>query len=104
LHSTLPIGATWEYDVADLTVLINFDELMDTSVAPSLAELVLTVDSTVKAIDTITWLDSTTLQVEYNEAALGPVLVEIAMPIVSADFRDEHLFLVGLFDLTAIAV
>ncbi len=78
---------------------IFFDEDMDQTVTPLPADLEIEVDETGKIPDTVSWTDSRTLFLEYNEAVLNPVIVRVILTAMRADFRALTLFRVAPFDL-----
>lgn len=87
LPSATPTSGTWNYTVADLTGDIDFPVLMDQTVQPLPAEIILLVDGVPKTPDSLNWFDPQTLQYAYNEVALGPVVVRFQYPQMFPNFR-----------------
>lgn len=102
LLSQQPTGVRWNYTVSDLTVFVDFATTMDVSVQPLPAAFVIDVDGVPKTPDSVSWDTSTALLLEYDEAALAPIVVKAQLPVADPLLRSSGLFIVQPFDITGV--
>lgn len=97
-HSHPPCIAYWTYDDPLLSVYLSFTEDMDTGVAPPASLIKIDVDDVQKTATDFEWKTDRMFFAEYEEAALGPVDVDVKTLATHPNFRTALLALVFPFD------
>lgn len=84
--------------------MLTFPVDMDETVEPVPADFVLLSDGVPKTPDSLGWDTATTLELEYSEVLLDPVLVRAQYPLMAPNFQSLVGQPVFPFDLSLVEV
>ena len=87
-----------------MTVIVNFPHDMDISVTPPVGAFSIIVDGVPKVPASTDWDESTIFELTYNEAVLGPTVVQLSFPALHANFRSPQMFQVQPFLITGVEI
>ncbi len=94
----------WAFTSPVLTIDLLFALIMDSSVTPLPADLVILADGVPKLPLTTIWATNQRLTVTYDEPSLNPTTVRLQLPASVQDFRDATLHVVFPFDILGVEV
>lgn len=83
----LDVKATGRYIDPDVTIIVEFQDCMDESIEPLTSEMNIYLDHGLTMPDSIAWVDSTHLQIEFSQAALGDPDIDIELPAATDNLR-----------------
>ena len=99
-----PLGVEWNYTDPNYTITVEFPHVMDTTATPPSGNFSIIIDGVPKAPDSASWDTSTVFEVLYQEAAMGPTVVQLSFPAKHANFRSPQLFQVQPFLIAGVEV
>lgn len=90
-------SSSWTYSIPNVTIVIVFDQDMDTSVLPNFLSFEAKSGGTPKVVSIVDWLGFRSLRMTFAEGASPPASVTIELLNQDANLRNANLQLVDPF-------